>query len=318
MEKTTRRSTMNDMQKNGAEAAASPVVNERAAKAASSYKNLYEIIKTLRAPGGCPWDREQTPLTLRSTLLEETYEALEAINEAYADAPSAEACIHAKEELGDVMLNVSMIAYMFEQEGAFTVSDVLDGVCEKLVRRHPHVFPESSGKAVALGETKTAEQVLTQWEAIKQKVEGRAGKSILDEVPKGLEPLTRAYKMQKKAAKKGFDWSDISAVRAKVFEEIAELDEAIAAADTHADNGSSGSAPDMRHSEEEFGDILFALVNWARHLHIDPAVALERANAKFRKRFTYVENACRERGIEMKKENLQAMDALWDEAKRTL
>ena len=327
---------MNDMQKNGAEAAASAVVNERAAKAASSYKNLYEIIKTLRAPGGCPWDREQTPLTLRTTLLEETYEALEAINEAYEDAPvsseptfpspataisaasSAEACIHAKEELGDVMLNVAMIAYMFEQEGAFTVSDVLDGVCEKLVRRHPHVFPESSGKSAVLGETKTAEQVLTQWDAIKQKVEGRAGKSILDEVSKGLEPLTRAYKMQKKAAKKGFDWSDISAVRAKVFEEIAELDEAIAAADTHADNGSSGSETDMRHSEEEFGDILFALVNWARHLHIDPAVALERANAKFRKRFTYVENACRERGIEMKKENLQAMDALWDEAKRTL
>ena len=309
---------MNDMQKNNTEAAASPVVNERAAKAASSYKNLYEIIKTLRAPGGCPWDREQTPLTLRTTLLEETYEALEAINEAYEDAPSAEACIHAKEELGDVMLNVVMIAYMFEQEGAFTVSGVLDGVCEKLVRRHPHVFPEFSGKAVALGETKTAEQVLTQWEAIKQKVEGRTGKSILDAVSKGLEPLTRAYKMQKKAAKKGFDWSDISAVRAKVFEEIAELDEALAAADTHADNGSSGSAPDMRHSEEEFGDILFALVNWARHLHIDPAVALERANAKFRKRFTYVENACRERGVEMKKENLQAMDALWDEAKRTL
>ena len=327
---------MNDMQKNGAEAAASAVVNERAAKAASSYKNLYEIIKTLRAPGGCPWDREQTPFTLRSTLLEETYEALEAINEAYENAPvsseptfpspataipavsSAEACIHAKEELGDVMLNVSMIAYMFEQEGAFTVSDVLDGVCEKLIRRHPHVFPESSGKSAVLGETKTAEQVLTQWEAIKQKVEGRAGKSILDEVSKGLEPLTRAYKMQKKAAKKGFDWSDISSVRAKVFEEIAELDEAIAAADTHADNGSSGSETDMRHSEEEFGDILFALVNWARHLHIDPAVALERANAKFRKRFTYVENACRERGIEMKKENLQAMDALWDEAKRTL
>ncbi|EPF31609.1 MazG family protein [Treponema maltophilum ATCC 51939] len=309
---------MNDMQKNNTEAAVSPVVNERAAKAASSYKNLYEIIKTLRAPGGCPWDREQTPLTLRTTLLEETYEALEAINEAYEDAPSAEACIHAKEELGDVMLNISMIAYMFEQEGAFTVSDVLDGVCEKLVRRHPHVFPESSGKAVALGETKTAEQVLTQWEAIKQKVEGRTGKSILDEVSKGLEPLTRAYKMQKKAAKKGFDWSDISAVRAKVFEEIAELDEALAGADTHADNGSPGSAPDMRHSEEEFGDILFALVNWARHLHIDPAVALERANAKFRKRFTYVENECRNRGIEMKKENLQAMDALWDEAKRTL
>lgn len=318
MEKTTRRSTMNDMQKNNTEAAVSPVVNERAAKAASSYKNLYEIIKTLRAPGGCPWDREQTPLTLRTTLLQETYEALEAINEAYEDAPSAEACIHAKEELGDVMLNISMIAYMFEQEGAFTVSDVLDGVCEKLVRRHPHVFPESSGKAVALGDTKTAEQVLTQWEAIKQKVEGRTGKSILDEVSKGLEPLTRAYKMQKKAAKKGFDWSDISAVRAKVFEEIAELDEALAGADTHAANGSPGSAPDMRHSEEEFGDILFALVNWARHLHIDPAVALERANAKFRKRFTYVENECRNRGIEMKKENLQAMDALWDEAKRTL
>ena len=334
---------MNDMQKNNTEAAASPVVNERAAKAASSYKNLYEIIKTLRAPGGCPWDREQTPLTLRSTLLEETYEALEAINEAYEDAPvsseptfpspataipaasSTEACIHAKEELGDVMLNVSMIAYMFEQEGAFTVSDVLDSVCEKLIRRHPHVFPESSGKSAVLGETKTAEQVLTQWEAIKQKVEGRAGKSILDEVSKGLEPLTRAYKMQKKAAKKGFDWSDVSAVRAKVFEEIAELDEAIAGDKSYTvgngDTPAAGSGVEadlLRHSEEEFGDILFALVNWARHLHIDPAVALERANAKFRKRFTYVENECRDRGIEMKKENLQTMDALWDEAKRML
>ena len=334
---------MNDMQKNNTEAAASLVVNERAAKAASSYKNLYEIIKTLRAPGGCPWDREQTPFTLRSTLLEETYEALEAINEVYENAPvssepifpspataisaasSAEACIHAKEELGDVMLNVSMIAYMFEQEGAFTVSDVLDSVCEKLIRRHPHVFPESSGKSAVLGETKTTEQVLTQWEAIKQKVEGRAGKSILDEVSKGLEPLTRAYKMQKKAAKKGFDWSDISAVRAKVFEEIAELDEALAGDKSYTvgneDTPAAGSGVEadlLRHSEEEFGDILFALVNWARHLHIDPAVALERANAKFRKRFTYVENECRDRGIEMKKENLQAMDALWDEAKRTL
>ena len=312
-------------------------------KAASGFKALYEIIKTLRAPGGCPWDREQTPLTLRTTLLEETYEALEAINEAYENAPvssepifpspataipvasSAEACIHAKEELGDVMLNVSMIAYMFEQEGAFTVSDVLDSVCEKLIRRHPHVFPESSGKSAVLGETKTAEQVLTQWEAIKQKVEGRAGKSILDEVSKGLEPLTRAYKMQKKAAKRGFDWSDISGVRAKVFEEIGEFEEALAGDKSYTvgneDTPAAGSGVEadlLRHSEEEFGDILFALVNWARHLHIDPAVALERANAKFRKRFTYVENECRDRGIEMKKENLQTMDALWDEAKRTL
>lgn len=305
-------------------------------KAASGFKALYEIIKTLRAPGGCPWDREQTPLTLRTTLLEETYEALEAINEAYENVPSvasvptlavpsAESCIHAKEELGDVMLNVSMIAYMFEQEGAFTVSDVLDSVCEKLIRRHPHVFPESSGKSAVLGETKTAEQVLTQWEAIKQKVEGRAGKSILDEVSKGLEPLTRAYKMQKKAAKRGFDWSDISGVRAKVFEEIGEFEEALAGDKSYTvgngDTPAAGSGVEadlLRHSEEEFGDILFALVNWARHLHIDPAVALERANAKFRKRFTYVENECRDRGIEMKKENLQTMDALWDEAKRTL
>ena len=189
---------MNDMQKNTADASAlngrsesngtfasnTFVINEAASKAAFSYKNLYEIIKILRATGGCPWDREQTPLTLRSTLLEETYEALEAINEAYENAPvsseptfpspataipaapdsvmqciaagipTTEACIHAKEELGDVLLNVSMIAYMFEQEGAFTVSDVLDSVCEKLIRRHPHVFPESSGKSAVLGKRK--------------------------------------------------------------------------------------------------------------------------------------------------------------------
>ena len=239
---------MNDMQKNTADASAlngrsesngmfasnTFVINEAASKAAFSYKNLYEIIKILRAPGGCPWDREQTPLTLRSTLLEETYEALEAINEAYENAPvsfeptfpspataipaapdsvtpgiaagipTTEACIHAKEELGDVLLNVSMIAYMFEQEGAFTVSDVLDSVCEKLIRRHPHVFPESSGKSAVLGETKTAEQVLTQWEAIKKKAHIKCKKKRQKKVSIGamFPPSVPRYSKKSASLKK--------------------------------------------------------------------------------------------------------------------
>ncbi len=274
---------------------------ESSAQAAGkSYTALYKIIKKLRAPGGCPWDREQTPLSLRSALLEETYEALDALNEYEQGAQSA----HVKEELGDVILNASMIGYMFEQEGDFRLADVLDDVCEKLVRRHPHVFPESTGKANALEKAETPEQVLAQWEAIKAGVEGRsAGKSILDGVGQGLDPLTRSLKLQKKAAKQGFDWSDTAGVRAKVFEEIAETDEAVRARERAA-------------VEDEIGDLFFALVNWARHLHISPAVALEKANAKFRRRFAHVERRCKELNIEMKKENLDTMDSFWDEAKK--
>lgn len=284
--------------------------HNEADKAASGFKKLYGIIKTLRAPGGCPWDREQTPLSLRPTLLEESYEVLDALSEYEKRGASS----HVKEELGDVMLNAAMIGYMFEQDGDFTVADIFDEVCEKLVRRHPHVFPESAGRVNALTHAETPEQVLNQWEAIKAGIEGRkTGDSILDGVGKGLDPLTRAFKMQKKAAKKGFDWSEAAAVREKVLEEIGEVDEAVR---LKADEDSQPAGQNQSAVEDEIGDLLFAVVNWARHHGVVPAVALEKANAKFRRRFKYVENACRERGIEMKKENLQTMDAFWDEAKR--
>ena len=212
------------------------------------------------------------------------------------------------------MLNAAMIGYLFEQDGDFIVADIFDEVCEKLVRRHPHVFPESAGRVNALAHAETPEQVLNQWEAIKAGIEGRkTGDSILDGVGKGLDPLTRAFKMQKKASKKGFDWSETAAVREKVLEEIGEVDEAVR---RKADGDSQSAGQNQSAVEDEIGDLLFAVVNWARHLGVAPAVALEKANAKFRRRFKYVENACRERGIEMKKENLQTMDAFWDEAKR--
>ncbi|MGI5174516.1 nucleoside triphosphate pyrophosphohydrolase [Treponema sp. HNW] len=282
---------------------------KEALEAASGFKTLYGIIKTLRAPGGCPWDREQTPLSLRPTLLEETYEALDALSEYEKSGASS----HVKEELGDVMLNAAMIGYMFEQDGDFTVADIFDEVCEKLVRRHPHVFPESEGRVNALAHAETPEQVLNQWDAIKAGIEGRkAGDSILDGAGKGLDPLTRAFKMQKKAAKKGFDWSEAAAVREKVLEEIAEIDEAVR---RRADAPLQTAGQNQSTVEDEIGDLLFAVVNWARHLGVAPAVALEKANAKFRRRFKYVEKRCKEGNIEMQKENLAVMDSFWDKAK---
>ena len=190
-----------------------------AEKTAAAYKRLYETIKTLRAPGGCPWDREQTPLTMRRDLIEETFEAVDAVSSGDA--------AHAKEELGDVMLNASMIAYMYEQQNDFSVADAIDELTDKLIRRHPHVFPQSEGMSEVTENVTTGEQVLNQWDRIKENVEGRKSrKTILDEVPEGFPPLLRAYKMQKKAAKKGFDWQSTESVAAKVYEELDEVKEA--------------------------------------------------------------------------------------------
>lgn len=262
-----------------------------------AFERLYQTIKTLRNPGGCPWDIEQTPVSLRETLIEEAFETVEAINDG---DPS-----HVCEEVGDVFLNAVMLSYIYEQQGDFTVADSLTGVSDKLIRRHPHVFGETAGFAgpASSERTDTAEKVLAQWDVIKRGVEGRKADSILDEVSKGMPALERATKLQKKAAKTGFDWQQLDQVWAKVDEELAELREAIV----------DGNQTEI---EGELGDLLFAIVNIARHLKVDPSLALTRTNAKFTSRFKFVENAMKEASIPMDKYHFQEMDTLWDEAKR--
>lgn len=252
----------------------------------NSFEELCSVIETLRSPEGCPWDRKQTADTLSNDMIEEVYEAVDAIKENDDE--------HLKEELGDVYLLVTMISYIKEQEGAFQISDVLDGISEKLIRRHPHVFSDASAE--------NPEEVKELWEDIKVNVEGRAAKkSILDKVSKGLPPLERAYKIQKKAAKAGFDWPDISGVWDKVHEEIEEV--------------RSVKKGDKEHLTEEIGDLLFSVVNIARYMDIDPAEAMHRCNKKFISRFSYVEENMKEKQLEMNFGNFETMDQLWDESK---
>jgi tetrapyrrole methylase family protein/MazG family protein len=255
-----------------------------------AFKELYDIVVRLRSPGGCPWDIEQTPSSLRGALVEETYECLEAIDE---NNPS-----HIMEELGDLFLLATMISFMHEQEGKFSVADVLTNVGKKLIRRHPHVFGEVKVKDSA--------EVLNNWAVIKVEQEGRKPKdSILDEVSGGLPPMDRAFKLQKKAAKAGFDWPDKEGVIEKINEELDEV--------CVASNAAASSAAEI---EEELGDLLFSVINLCRFLKIEPSVALNHTNSKFVYRFKHVEKKMKETGQEMKKENLDIMDKYWNEAKK--
>ena len=295
-------------------------VDSQITKATSdAFSYFFKTIQTLRAAGGCPWDREQTPLSMRRDLIEETFEAVDAISQNDA--------AHAKEELGDVFLNAAMISYMYEQQGSFKVAEVLTELADKLIRRHPHVFPQSEGKTEAKGEVKSSDEVLNQWDRIKQNVEGRKGDSILDEVPEGFPPILRAYKLQKKAAKKGFDWDTPELVEEKIDEEFAEVKEAKAERNkaAEAEGGtktepftvSSNASLDnaQLHLEEEIGDLLFAVINYARKLGVDPDTALTRTNQKFYRRFTYVEKKMTENHIPMDHDHLKEADSFWNEAK---
>lgn len=261
-----------------------------------AFERLYQTIIRLRGKGGCPWDIEQTPLTLRETLIEESYETVEAITEGDSS--------HVCEEAGDVFLNATMLAYMYEQEGIFSVADSLNQVSDKLIRRHPHVFGQTEGfpGPEQNERTRTAEKVLAQWDQIKRGIEGRKTESILDEVSRGIPALERATKLQKKASKKGFDWVSVEDVLAKVEEELNEVREAL----------KGGNQSEI---ESEIGDLLFAVVNLARHVKVDPGVSLTRTNAKFIKRFKYVETSMSQNDIPMDKEHLSIMDAFWNEAK---
>jgi tetrapyrrole methylase family protein/MazG family protein len=269
-----------------------------------AFEKLYEIIVRLRGPGGCPWDIEQTPLTLRSDLIEETYECVEAIDEQ--NPP------HIKEELGDLFLLVTMLSYMNEQEGHFTVAEVLQELSEKLIRRHPHVFENAKGADPSL----TSEEVLVNWAKIKVEQEGRKPKdSLLDEVSRGLPPLDRAWKLQKKAAKAGFDWPDVSGVIAKIKEELQETEAAMINAPASSAASAAVASASNTALEGELGDLLFSVVNLCRFLSIEPSVALQRTNIKFTERFKHVERRMKETGREMNAKNLDIMNRYWDEAK---
>jgi tetrapyrrole methylase family protein/MazG family protein len=266
--------------------------------ASASFERLYSVVSRLRGPGGCPWDLEQTPHSLRPDLLEEAYECVEAIQEG----DSAHVC----EELGDVFLLATMISYMNEQAGIFSVSDALEGISDKLVRRHPHVFGETSVSNVS--------EVLENWQKIKVEKEGRAPKeSVLDDVSRSLPPLERSYKLQKKAAKAGFDWPDINGVIEKLNEELSEVLQARSVFESATEEKNRENA--KRELEGELGDLLFSVVNLCRFLKVDPSLALQGTNARFVSRFSHVEREMKQRGLAMEKGSLDTMEAFWKEAK---
>ncbi|MBI4572045.1 MAG: nucleoside triphosphate pyrophosphohydrolase [candidate division NC10 bacterium] len=254
----------------------------------ASFVELVEIMARLRGEGGCPWDREQTPETIKPYLIEETYEVLEAIDEQDPEK--------LKEELGDLMLQVVFHARMAEETGAFAIGDVLAAINDKLVRRHPHVFGDRKAE--------TAQEVLFNWEQIKQ-TERRREKGqafLLDGVPREMPALLRAHRLQEKASRVGFDWKEAQAVFRKVEEELAELRAAM-----------EGQEADR--VEAELGDLLFALVNLSRFLAVNPEEALRKTIARFIARFRYIEEELARRGRSLRQATLEEMDALWAEAK---
>jgi MazG family protein len=264
--------------------------------AQAGFARLVEIMARLRAPGGCPWDREQTFDTIKPYLLEETYEVLDAIDAR--DWPGL------AEELGDLLLQVVFFAQMATEAGHFDVADSVDAINNKLIRRHPHVFGE--------GDAKTASDVVRRWDEIKarEKQEKKAGSpapaaesaSLLSGVPRSLPALVEAQRISSKAARSGFDWPSIDGVFAKLREELAELEAARA----------GGSQAEV---ESEIGDLLFTLVNFARFLEVDPEQALRGSNARFRRRFALVEEGLAQRGKTTSEASLDEMEALWQQAK---
>jgi len=244
---------------------------------------LLEIMQRLRSADGCPWDREQNFNSLLPYLLEESYE--------YIDAVQSENPKNMAEELGDVLLQVVFHAQIAKEEGKFTIDDVINGICEKMIRRHPHVFGKEN-----LG---TSKEVLKKWEEIKNQEKKEKPASAMDKVPRSMVALSRAQELSRRAAKVGFDWNDSKPVLEKVKEEIGEFE---------AEETGSLKA------EEEFGDILFALVNLARHKGINAETALARANSKFEKRFRQVEVMA---GGNPQNFTLEELDKFWEKAKKT-
>ena len=251
------------------------------------FQDLLDIIETLRNPGGCPWDREQTHESLKSALLEECYEVIDAIENKDEDALI--------EELGDVLLQVVFHASIGKEDGYFDIMDVIGGISNKMINRHPHVFGNEKAN--------TSEQVLVNWDEIKKEEKGI--KTLTEEmqnIAKSLPATTRAYKVQKKAKKVGFDWNDVNCAMDKVKEELNEIKEVY-------------NCEDKSIIEGEVGDLLFACINVARFLEVDGELALDKTIKKFIKRFSYIENEAIKNNKNLKDMTLEEMDKLWEEAK---
>lgn len=256
----------------------------------NQLQRLIDIVARLRGPDGCPWDREQTHASLLGGLLDETYEFFEAVDE---NSPEK-----MREELGDVLLQVIFHAQLETEAGTFTIRDVARAICEKLIRRHPHVFGSV--------EVSSSDEVIVNWEEIKRGEKGKEHRtSLVDDIPDALPALFRAEKIQRRVATVGFDWENAGPAMDKVEEEFSEFREAI---EEH----------DQEHAAEELGDIMFALVNVARHRGICAEEALRKANKKFSRRFRYIEQACTNAGIDMKQASLEELDRFWEEGKKVV
>jgi|SoiMetStandDraft_5_1073268.scaffolds.fasta_scaffold06120_4 MazG family protein len=251
---------------------------------------LLAVVARLRNPGGCPWDQAQTMASMAPHLVEEAFEAADALRRGAAE--------EAQEELGDVLVNVAMISQMAREQGAFDVDAVAAAAAKKLVRRHPHVFGDPIAERVK-GGVDGAEQAYRSWEAKKREERG-GSRSVLAGVPVALPALLRAFRLGEKAARAGFDWPDREGPRAKVTEELAELDAAVASKDPTA-------------TAAELGDLLFSICNLARHLAVNPEVALATATDRFQRRFSAVEQ---EFQFQLQGRSLAEMDSAWDRAKR--
>jgi len=255
-----------------------------------NFSKLRAIIAELRGPNGCPWDKEQTHESLKRYLIEETYEVIDAIDNEDID--------HLIEELGDVLLQVMLHAQIGEDEGYFSIDDVIEGLSAKMIRRHPHVF----GNAHAAN----SEEVLINWQEIKKQEKTEASSSLLEGVSKSLPNLLRAYELQKKAAMVGFDWQEITPAVEKVKEELDEFVDEL-----------DGTTEGFIRAKKEFGDLLFAFVNVARFLKINPEEALNETNQKFTRRFQYIEDKVKASGRPFEDYTLEELDKYWDEAKLT-
>ncbi|MBQ3518252.1 MAG: nucleoside triphosphate pyrophosphohydrolase [Clostridia bacterium] len=253
-----------------------------------TIEDLLQIMEILRSPGGCPWDAEQTHESIKKDLIEETYEVIEAINK--------KSPVMLQEELGDLLMQVVFHSRLSQEAEEFSFAEVCDGICKKLVERHPHVFGE-----VNVADT---DEVLSNWDAIKRNSKHHETTTqAIDSVPRELPALMRSSKIQHKAAKAGFDWSDVSGAFDKIPEELAELKAAVAEGN-------------QEHIADELGDLLFAVVNVSRFVKVDAEEALTAATDKFRNRFAGVEALAVERGIDMKNSSIEELDCLWDEVKR--
>lgn len=282
--------------------------NDSGLEALTAIDRLIAIMTMLRdKQHGCPWDLEQTIKSLLPYTLEEVYEV--------ADAIENNDLVELEDELGDLLFQVIFYAQIAKEQGAFDFQDIATAITDKLVRRHPHVFPDGDVEKFGIQQDISAQQVVVNWEAIKElereEKRKKGGKqvaqeveSILDDLPRALPAMERARKLQKRAAQVGFDWAEIAPVLEKLKEEVAEFEEALASGD-------------LERMSDELGDVLFAAINLARHSKIEPEVALRSTNQRFETRFKWIEAALSQQGKAFKDANLEELDALWDQAKKT-